>query len=734
MTSKLIRKPLKELGYGFIPNAYLPAGHDEYYIRERQRLTNASYRPLTETEITVLKAKGNYSPNWNDVWVTDSFLPEQIEQSKFYGRVRIGDMEASFLDYRDLQLPIGIYNSTVVSCDIGPYNAIHNVRYIAHFILGEEVILFNIKEMETSSNAKFGNGILKDGDPDNALIKLELCNENGGRSVRPFDGMQASDVYLWTRNRHDRTLQERFEAITAASFDTARGYYSSIGHRTVVKNSLTIKDVKIGTDAYIKGVNKLKNVTVNSLKEAYTQIGEGCELVNGIIGHGCRIFYGVKAVRFILASFSQLKYGARLINSYLGDNSTISCCEVLNSLIFPAHEQHHNNSFLCASLVMGQSNMAAGATVGSNHNSRAGDGEIIAGRGFWPGLCVSLKHNSLFASYTLIVKGDFMHELHIRMPFSMVGNDMTNDRLIVLPAYWFLYNMYALMRNNAKFLSRDQRSLKNQYFEYDVLAPDTINEIFTALRELEFATGTACESDLKDTDQRIRSGREILLDKSYDLSKVDILLEETENSKRKVIVKKAREAYLVYRRMVRYYAATQLKAYFETHDYAAFAEEHIHTDKHPVRSEFENVGGQLIRKTDLDQLLDDVREGKLTTWNTIHQRYHQLSSAYPTRKLAHALAALLELDGLSKTDLTVPFIQKLIDESVATKRWICQEIYRTRHKDYENPFRMLVYANREEMDEVIGPLDTNTFILQQEAEHLHYSETLPALGQSVVNR
>ena len=132
-----------------------------------------------------------------------------------------------------------------------------------------------------------------------------------------------------------------------------------------------------------------------------SQIGEGCELVNGIIGYGCRIFYGVKAVRFILAAHSHLKYGARLINSFLGNNSTISCCEVLNSLIFSAHEQHHNNSFLCAALLMGQSNIAAGATIGSNHNSRSADGELMAKRGFWPGLCVSLKHNSRFASFTM---------------------------------------------------------------------------------------------------------------------------------------------------------------------------------------------------------------------------------------------------------------------------------------------------------------------------------------------
>ncbi|WP_457832412.1 hypothetical protein, partial [Staphylococcus aureus] len=79
----------------------------------------------------------------------------------------------------------------------------------------------------------------------------------------------------------------------------------------------------------------------------------------------------------------------------------------------PAHEQHHNNSFLCAALVMGQSNIAAGATIGSNHNSRSADGEIIMGRGFWPGLCVSLKHNSRFPSFTMINKGDYPAELDV---------------------------------------------------------------------------------------------------------------------------------------------------------------------------------------------------------------------------------------------------------------------------------------------------------------------------------
>ena len=51
----------------------------------------------------------------------------------------------------------------------------------------------------------------------------------------------------------------------------------------------------------LRDANKLKNLTINSSADAKTQIGEGCELVNGIVGSGCRIFYGVKAVRFIMA-------------------------------------------------------------------------------------------------------------------------------------------------------------------------------------------------------------------------------------------------------------------------------------------------------------------------------------------------------------------------------------------------------------------------------------------------
>ena len=76
---------------------------------------------------------------------------------------------------------------------------------------------------------------------------------------------------------------------------------------------------------------------------------------------------------------------------------------------------------------------------------------LRAGRGFWPGLSTTLKHNCRFASYTLLTKGNYPSELNIPLPFSLLIDNEQQNRLEVMPAYWWLYNMYALERNSWKY-------------------------------------------------------------------------------------------------------------------------------------------------------------------------------------------------------------------------------------------------------------------------------------------
>ncbi len=733
--NNILKKPIKELGYNFVDKKYLPNGQDEYGYRNRQnaeRPGDKSYRPLSTKELETLVRNNNTSDNWNNVWVTESFDADLVKQCHFYGLIRIGKLEPYYLEFHNLRLPVGLYNSTINSCDLGDNVVIDNVNSLAHYIIGNESILVNVNEMSTTSHSKFGNGILKEGEEEKVRIWLELCNENGGRKVMPFEGMLPGDAFLWSKYRDNKKLMKQFALFTANRFDHHRGYYGIVGERCIIKNSKILKDVKIGNDAYIKGAHKLKNLTINSSPEATTQIGEGCELVNGIVGFGCRVFYGVKAVRFIMAPHSNLKYGARLINSYLGSNATVSCCEVLNSLIYPAHEQHHNNSFLCASLLLGQSNMAAGATIGSNHNSRGADGELVAGRGFWPGLCVSLKHNSNFASFTLIAKGDYPAEINLPLPFSLISNDTTNDRLVVMPGYWFMYNMYALARNAWKYPNRDKRTKKTQLIEYDFLAPDSVEEMLDALKLLARATGKAFfrndKKQHKVTEAELLNKGYALLEAPVDHTKeLLITLEHVENTKRPVVIIKVKEAYEIYKKMIRFYAIILLTGPRATpllKDFQALKKQL----KKAKRSKWVNVGGQLISQPDIEQLLSDITTNQIKSWEEIHYRYMALGDAYPEKKMQHGLALLPELHQLPVEGCTKAHFRQWIKEAEETAEWMEQQVMSSRIKDYDNPFRKMVYNNKKEMEAVVGKLDDDNFIRHTKQQYKKYKKDLKALA------
>lgn len=722
--------PSEKLINGWIDPSFLPAGEDKYYIRNRQvRVPDGGWRHLTSDEIERLVKNDNTASSWDTIWVTDEFRPKLIKNNKFYGTVRIGRVSDNGLQFHDLRLPVGIINSSIHSCDIGDDCAIHDVHYLSHYIIGDRCMLFNIQEMSTTDHAKFGNGIIKDGEDESVRVRLHVMNETGCREVYPFDGMITADAYLWAKYVDDKPLQERLRAITQAGTDHHRGYYGTVGEGCVIKTSQIIKDVQVGPCCYIKGASKLKNITISSSAREPSQIGENVILVNGIVGYGSRIFYGCTAVKFIIGTNCNLKYGARVIDSILGDNSTVSCCEVLNNLIFPAHEQHHNNSFLIAACLMGQSNMAAGATVGSNHNSRANDNEVVAGRGFWPGLCTSVKHSSVFASYVLLAKGAYPAEMHIRLPFSMVSNNESAGRLEIVPAFWWIYNMYALERNSWKYQTRDKRVTKIQNIEFDTYAPDSMEEAFEARALLEEWTGRAALGEKAGecgTEELRAAGRSLLEGEPSRVEALEVCAAGAEKSSRKVLVRHPYKAYHAYGDMIVHYAMSNVLRYMEEHpgetlmSLSPLAEGARQT-------EWINLGGQLMKASDVDALRADIGSGLLADWQAIHHRYDELWARYPQDKLTHSLQLLCAMSGAGGIDSQMWV--SLLERESRIQDFICEQVYRSREKDYLNPFRRATYRSEDEMLSAIGPLEENSFV-----QHIRQSaaETKDKLAQLII--
>ncbi len=700
----------EKFGYDFIPKDYIPNGKDEYYIRNEQS-KNKIWKPLSEQQIIELEKNGNTSSNWQDVLITDKFNSRAIRNSSFHGLVRIGNIGNGFLQYHDFSIPEGITESCIISSDIGDNVAIHHCSHISHYIVSNSVILSNIGELAATNHCKAGSGILKEGEDESVRIWIDTLNEAGGRSILPFYDMICTDAYLWTIFRDEKDFIEALFTLTQNSYDTRRGSYAVIGEQSVIKNCLTIKDTNIGSFAYIKGANKIKNVSIKSDEEETTQIGEGVELVNGIVGYGCHIFYGSKAVRFVIGNNCSLKYGARLIHSVLGDNSTVSCCEVLNNLVFPSHEQHHNNSFLIATMIMGQSNMAAGATVGSNHNSRGNDGEIIAGRGFWPGLSSTLKHNSRFACFTLITKGNYPNEMNIMLPFSLVIRNSQHGRLEVMPAYYWMYNMYALERNSWKYKNRDKRKHIEQFIVTDYLAPDTVQEIVTALSLLELWTGKAIYTHMGEeipssTDEIQKYGKTHLINKSSVLKTINVIGENMERTKKPVHIIKVSEAYKAYTQMLIFYSVKTIADYCIENDVSVKAFLETKTDENCLH--WHNAGGQLIPEYKLTALRKEITEGNYKTWIDVHAQYKKLWSEYPKDNAHMALHILRKIceNSFIETNLW----NTLVEEAIQIRNYIEEQVYVTKIKDYTNSFRSCTYRNAEEQKSVLGTIENNPFI------------------------
>ncbi len=300
---------------------------------------------------------------------------------------------------------------------------------------------------------------------------------------------------------------------------------------------------------------------------------------------------------------------------------------------------------------------------------------------------------------------------------------MAHDRLLVMPAYWWLYNMYALARNTWKFQSRDKRKTKTQHIEFDFLAPDTVEEIFHALRLLEIWTDRAwlraagkLHENLDD-DLLSRQGRQLLLAGEGETSVLEVLGQRVENSSRKTVILKVHRAYHAYRQMLHYYAVKNLLDYLRCRPEATRATMIEQLAGSRCRA-WVNLGGQLAPAASVAALREQIGAGRLNSWPEIHAVYDRLWQEYPLEKQKHAYATLLAV--LDAEKLTADLWKGALDEFQRIQGHVRDQVFSSRKKDYDDPFRRITFDNEAEMCAVLGSPESNSFVqhVRQETEAL----------------
>ncbi|MFP4240755.1 MAG: DUF4954 family protein [Chitinispirillaceae bacterium] len=673
------------------------------------------YRKLKTEEISKLHQNRNSASEWGSIHVQEGFKPEKVFDCHFEGEIYIGAFDREHIQNGALRLRTGLYGSQFVDSVIGSNSAVHSLHYCRNQNIGNEVLIFNVGELSCSKDAAYGMSISRKADGSVVKNELELINENGGRAVLAFPGMTCTDAYIWARFRDDDKLMKRLEELTLSSCQTLCPSRGIIADRSSVKDVRCIRDSLLGPRSVVDGAEAIINSTVLSDESEKTSIGTAVQIKNSIIGLGSNIDSATQLVSVITGTAVSVSQSARICHTFIGDNAAIACCEIANCLLLPSHAQHHNNSFLIASMIGGQSNIAAGATIGSNHNSRVNDGELWAGRGFWPGLCTNFKHNSRFASFTMCAKGDYSSELDIRLPFSLLIPDQKTGGFFIFPAFWFTHNMYAVMRSSFKFASRDKRIHKQQFIEHDLLAPDTIEEIFTALELLELWVGKALltseKEDLsqKNSQEIINIGKNLLLERPSRCSSLKIMAEKAEKGRFETPLKNSAQAYKLYRTMIRYYGAENVISFLQNSS-AKHLEKLLDLQLSPSEK-WINCGSMVIPESILSSILEIVKkEAGIGTWKEVHELFDRYVGEYKNMKLHHAITSLARVEGIPAGEMTVDKLKTVLEKSMEDFKTIARLTSNSRAKDFSDPFRSMVYDSPQEMKSVIGTAENDTVV------------------------
>ncbi len=183
--------------------------------------------------------------------------------------------------------------------------------------------------------------------------------------------------------------------------------------------------------------------------------------------------------------------------------------------------------------------------------------------------------------------------------------------------------MYALARNAWKYVDRDKRTERIQHLEYDYLAPDTINEMFHTLHLLETHTGYAyykAHHPKKNITQEeaATTGKQLLHSDPKLVNQLEITIEGVENSKRKTILTKVTQAYALFTDLIYYYGITQLLQSLKQQKAGSFESFIAALPAKSVRTNWINIGGQLIMADDRKQLKGRIKSGKIKSWYSLH--------------------------------------------------------------------------------------------------------------------
>ncbi|MCY1720909.1 DUF4954 family protein [Prolixibacteraceae bacterium Z1-6] len=426
--------------------------------------TENLYRNLFDEEIGQLVHQGCSSTDWSLIRVSHDFIPDNIENSKFTGHIRLNSFAGTVSLVGGITFKTGIYNAWLHNCEVGKNALIHNVRsYIANYTIEENVIIHNITTLAVDGESSFGNGVL-----------VEAINEGGGREIPIYDYLSTHVAYMMALYRHRPKLVSALKSMVAQYADFVTSTKGTIGAHSKVLNCNTVLNVKVGPFSTIDGAKKLQNGSINSNYEAPVVIGEGVIMDNFIVSSGSRIADST------LVSKCFIGQGCILDKHYSAENSLFfaNCQgfhgEACSIFAGPYTVTHHKSTLLIAGMYSFL-NAGSGSNQ-SNHLYKLGPiHQGIVERGAKTTSDSYLLWPSRIGAFSLVMGRHYKHCDTTDFPFSYLIE--SKDESILVPGI----NLKSIgtIRDTQKWPKRDKRTDSNllDLINFNLLSPYTIQKM-----------------------------------------------------------------------------------------------------------------------------------------------------------------------------------------------------------------------------------------------------------------
>ncbi|WP_372933499.1 DUF4954 family protein [Mariniphaga sediminis] len=433
---------------------------------------NEFYRPLRDEEIGQLVYQGCSSPDWNLVKVSPDFTPDNIENSKFTGHIRLNSFNRTVNLVGGITFHTGIYNAWLHNCEVGKDALIHNVRsYIANYKIEEQVIIHNVTTIAVDGETSFGNG-----------VNVEAINEDGGRAVPIYDFLSTHVAYIMALYRHRPGVVLALKNMVESYTESVKSSTGVVGAYSKILNCNTVLNVKVGPATTIDGGKKLKNGSINSTLEAPVMIGEGVIMDDFIVCSGTRITDATLLSKCFVGQGCILDKHYSAFNSLFFANCQGFHGEACSIFAGPYTVTHHKSTLLIAGMF---SFMNAGSGSNqSNHMYKLGPiHQGILERGAKTTSDSYLLWPSHIGAFSLVMGRHYKHCDTADFPFSYLIE--SKDESILVPAI----NLKSIgtVRDTQKWPRRDNRKDSNllDLINFNLLSPYTIQKMVNGLKKLQ---------------------------------------------------------------------------------------------------------------------------------------------------------------------------------------------------------------------------------------------------------